>query len=97
MKRDIDKRIIRKIATDNGWNEIKGNDSMLSFKKNDNRINVYYTTGTVATCLNHPKRGKTQLFRRNVGAGMLERIFRDPRIHTGKGYYSTMDQSFWSR
>ena len=27
------------------------------------RVNVYYTTGTVGTSLDHPDKGKTQLFR----------------------------------
>lgn len=51
------------------------------------RFNIYYTTGTVGTCVNHPRQGRTQLFRRNVTtAEELRAIFRNPRIHTGKGY-----------
>ena len=51
------------------------------------RFNVYYTTGTVATYLDHPVRGKTQLFRRNVDLELLARLFREPRLHTGTGYH----------
>jgi len=51
------------------------------------RINVYYTTGTVATCLDHPYQGKTQLFRRNQTLNDLVEIFADPRTHTGDGYH----------
>jgi hypothetical protein len=51
------------------------------------RINVYYSTGTIGTCLNHHIRGKTQLFRRNQTLNDLEQIFSNPRIHTGVGYY----------
>jgi len=52
----------------------------------DARINVYFTTGTVGTCLDHPRQGKTQLFRRNVTLTILREIFRDPRVHTDRGY-----------
>lgn len=41
---------------------------------------------TVATCINHPKQGKTQLFRKNVSFDELDKIFKNPRVHTGKGY-----------
>ena len=60
---------------------------MISFRKESVRINVYYTTRTVGTCLNHPARGKTQLFRREVTMNQLAQIFENPRSHTGKGYY----------
>jgi hypothetical protein len=57
----------------------------------DQRVNVYYSTGTVATALSHPVSGKTQLFRRDMTLRDLCKIFDDPRTHTGVGYY-TRDQ-----
>ena len=52
------------------------------------RLNIYYSTMTVGTCLNHPKKGKTQLFRKNVwNVDLLENLFFNPRFHTRKGYY----------
>ena len=85
---------IRRIAAQNDYEEIDVNEKsrVISFRGGPNdatRINVYYTTGIVGTCLNHPKYGKTQLFRRNVttSSGLLD-IFQNPRIHTGTGYYS---------
>ncbi|KAL9191312.1 hypothetical protein ACHAXT_001018 [Thalassiosira profunda] len=51
------------------------------------RINVYWTTGTVGTCIHHPRQGKTQLFRRNVDLATLCEIFKNPRVHTGAGYH----------
>jgi hypothetical protein len=51
------------------------------------RVNVYWTTGTVGTCLDHPRQGKTQLFRRNVSMQQLRQIFGHPRVHTGAGYH----------
>ena len=59
--------------------------------KGNIRINVYWTTGTVGTCLDHPRQGKTQLFRRNVDLSSLRAIFQNPRTHTGSGYH-TVDQ-----
>jgi hypothetical protein len=89
---------VRRIADRHGYEEIDHNEisKVLSFrgdstsnKKNSStRINVYYTTGTVGTCLNHPQHGKTQLFRRNVvDLTLLSDIFENPRVHTGTGYY----------
>jgi len=84
---------VRRVARNHGYREIERDEvsRVIGFRGGNggsNRINVYYTTGTVGTCLNHPTRGKTQLFRRNVaGVDELERIFENPRNHTGRGYY----------
>ncbi len=64
------------------------NIGMASYSDGQTRINVYLTTMTVATCLKHPKKGPTQLFRKNVTFAMLDQIFAYPRKHTGKGYYT---------
>lgn len=61
--------------------------SYFGFMKVCCRINIYLSTGTVATCLDHPVKGKTQLFRKRVTIRQLNEIFRNPRVHTGKGYY----------
>jgi len=85
---------IRSIARDNGYEEIGLNENsrLISFRggpSKSTRINIYYTTGTVGTCLNHPKRGKTQLFRRNISSlDQLGVIFSNPRVHTGRGYFT---------
>lgn len=39
--------------------------------------------GTVGTCVNHPRQGRTQLFRRDRSLSTLGQIFHDPRVHTG--------------
>lgn len=60
---------------------------LISFKSfGGTRINVYYTTRTVGTAIDHPFQGKTQLFRRNCSASELLEIFKNPRVHTGRGY-----------
>ena len=80
---------INKLAAKYAWRFVKWQEDikMLSFKKDDERINVYTTTMTVATCVHHPKKGKTQLFRRGVSLVELDKIFSNPRTHTEKGYY----------
>lgn len=80
---------ITNLAKQYGWRLLihQPHNLMVSYKKDDARINIYYTKMTVATCINHPKKGKTQLFRRRVSAVLLEKIFANPRIHTRRGYY----------
>ncbi|KAJ1476599.1 hypothetical protein T484DRAFT_1965386 [Baffinella frigidus] len=84
---------VRLIASEEHLKEVYFNETsrLVSFARDspepgDARINVYYTTGTVGTCLDHPRQGKTQLFRRNVNLTMLREVFRDPRVHTDRGY-----------
>ncbi|GAX22786.1 hypothetical protein FisN_11Hu323 [Fistulifera solaris] len=80
---------VREIAYAFRYTEIMLNDvsRVISFRRDRARINVYYSTGTVGTCLSHPTKGKTQLFRRDVTLQELKQLFQDPRLHTGKGYY----------
>lgn len=93
---------LRQIGQREGFSEIihQPDNKMMSFikgKKKDGdwlRINVYYTTMTVGSCLNHPKKGPTQLFRRNVTQEELIKIFRTPRVHTQKGYYERIKSWF---
>lgn len=85
---------IRHLATEHGYKEIDHNifSKSISFRggpSNSTRINVYYTTGTIGTSLNHPRRGKSQLFRRGIKTlDQLKTIFSNPRVHTGGGYYT---------
>lgn len=43
----------------------------------------------VQSAINHPKKGRTQLHRRGIDLIALEKLFENPRTHTGKGYYSS--------
>lgn len=85
----IKKEVIDKYAIEHGYTLIdwQENIGMVSYLKDFVRINVYLSTLTVSTAMNHPKQGRTQLFRKNLDIKTLKRIFRDPRAHTGKGYY----------
>lgn len=89
MKLKVPKEEIDKIAKKHGYVcfDFQDNIAMASYSDGSTRINVYLTKMTVATCLNHPKKGPTQLFRRNVALNELDEIFSYPRKHTGKGYY----------
>jgi hypothetical protein len=44
--------------------------------------------GTTKTSMDHPSRGSTQLFRRDLSAGEHQAVLNNPRVHTGKGYYT---------
>lgn len=81
---------IKEISEKEGYDLIdyQENIGLISFGKKDVRINIYLTKMTVSTSLNHPKKGKTQLFRKNVNKEMLIKIFEYPRAHTGKGYFT---------
>lgn len=89
MNYRIPKEEVDKVASRHGYvcSSHQENIGMVSYSDGDTRINVYLTKMTVATCLNHPKKGPTQLFRKNVSLSMLNEIFDYPRKHTGKGYY----------
>lgn len=79
-------RAIDEIA---GWKEVGHYEQsrVVSFKRDGERMNVYPTTGTVGTALDHPTGGKTQLVRREVYTEQLEQIANNPRTHTRRGYY----------
>jgi len=88
---DIDE--IKELAEKHDWKFLtfQENIGMASFTKpngerKDNRINIYITKMTVATCMDHPKQGNTQMFRKNVTPKEMNQIFHDPRVHTDKGY-----------
>lgn len=76
------------MAKRHGWELIadQPDNVMVSFFKNGARINVWYTKMTVATVVNHPLKGRNQLYRKHVSDKMMEQIFINPRVHTPLGY-----------
>ena len=94
-ERDLCLRCAAKVlASQAGYVEVAHDDvsRVIIFSKTDERqrivrINVYYTTGTIGTCIAHPTKGKTQMFRRLCSYDEICSIFDHPRVHTGKGYY----------
>ena len=79
-----------------GWDkiyDIPSQPPMASYKKDGIRLNFWLSTGTVGSYLDHPRQGKTQLFRRQVSMSDASDIFRNPRQHTGKGYHTKNQQN----
>lgn len=83
--------LIQLHAAKHGWKEILHNpdNKLISFTRynaatqHTERLNAYYSTGTVGTCVDHPTKSKTQLFRRHQSIQDLAKIFDNPRVHTG--------------
>lgn len=85
-------RAIKALAARHGYYEVPAIDpTLLIFRREATKeqVNVWWTRMTVATSLDHPNQGKTQLYRRGVDWRMLDQIFQRPRTHTGRGYYHT--------
>jgi hypothetical protein len=81
--------LVRGIAIAYDIQEISHNvtSRCISFRTDSNeRINVYYTTRTIGTALDHPSQGKTQLFRRKCTIDDLKQILQNTRYHTRRGY-----------
>jgi hypothetical protein len=77
-----------KMALSKEWDKIAcPQPAMASYSKDGVRLNFYLSTGTVGSCLDHPTKGKTQLFRKNVTDPAA--LFDKPRQHTDKGYHTT--------
>ena len=88
----LDEYRLDAIATSNGYSKLDATSStapMASYRRGACRLNFWLTTGTVGSYLDHPRQGKTQLFRRDIGMEEAEAIFQNPRIHTGRGYSHT--------
>jgi len=76
-----------RLASLKGWEKLSTSQpAMASYRKDGNRLNFYLSTGTVGSCLDHPRQGKTQLFRRKVTDPSS--LFDNPRQHTGEGYHT---------
>lgn len=92
----IVKQKICSIAGGHGWKHLKTQEWCMNFDKivdaDRQVINVFWDKKvamglsepyfTVQTALNHPKKGKDQLNRKNVSIRLLEKIFENPRVHT---------------
>ena len=80
-------------ATKYGWSFTGSADNVVEFfqKKTEDgtlvKLDFYFTTGTVKTSLNHPTKGKTQLFAKmGVTPDMYVEILMNPRVHTNVRY-----------
>lgn len=72
--------------TEFGW-MFTGSWNMAEFFEKDGvKLDWYFTTATVKTALDHPSRGRTQMFRKHVNPGLYRNILENPRVHTNQGY-----------
>ena len=91
MKFTLDRR-----AKAEGWKRqnTKSTARMQSWKRGNDRINYWPTTGTMSTRIKHPNRKHPQqMYRRKVDAELAKQILSNPRKHTGKGYYTKNKRS----
>jgi len=96
----IDRELIRRAAAEHGWRETKATNGgiMLTFALPGEpgtkwpKVEIWPSTGTVATMIDHPKKGRTKLYRKGLSQKQIVKIFQDPRLHTGKGYYTKKEK-----
>lgn len=83
----IDKVCLDAIERDWSFKEYDLNTGMISFVRlGGERVNIYLTTLTVVTAINHPTKGKNQLYRKNLSYKQVLKVLSNPRQHTGEGY-----------
>jgi hypothetical protein len=78
------------LAKTHGWTILRlhPNNYILNLERGNVKMNVYLSTFTIQTALDHPKQGKTQLNRKNLTVKERELVFKNPRFHTKKGYHN---------
>ena len=76
------------IGAIDGWNDTNKTLFLRSTKDPSTRIDIYTTTRTIKTILNHPNSGLNSLFRPCCyhNRQRLEQILNNPRVHSGIGY-----------
>lgn len=83
-------------ARGNNWKLHRKNEWNYVFKRYDETygrqtLNFYWNSKrnyrfTVQTTIDHPKKGRNQLNRKNLSIDQALPLFDNPRLHTGKGY-----------
>ena len=83
----LDLEVVKAEAQRRGYTIVRIHDlnKQLQLRRVGEQVNVWWSTATVGTYLDHPRQGKTQLFRRNCSLVELREILDNPRKHTGKG------------
>lgn len=93
--REMLAKLLTQLGEEFGYEYSTGNNPYLgALKKKFVQVYVYHNNSspttmlfTVTTQLRHPKKGKTQLHRRHCNLHEVRAILRNPRQHTGKGYF----------
>jgi hypothetical protein len=80
--------------TEFGWTFTGSHNNTVEFFENDDGVKLdwYFTTGTIKTSLDHPRKGRTQLFGARVAPNTYLDILLNPRAHTNKRYYNKQQQ-----
>mmetsp|Transcript_25425 Transcript_25425/g.37695 ORF Transcript_25425/g.37695 Transcript_25425/m.37695 type:complete len:416 (-) Transcript_25425:148-1395(-) len=73
-------------ATEFGWEFTGSWEAAEFFEKDGIKMDWYFTSATVKTALDHPTKGKTQMFRNSVHPELYRDILKNPRVHTNQGY-----------
>ena len=87
----LDRSALDQMARSHGYQILDTSSSsapMASYKRQAVRLNFWLSTGTVGSYLDHPRQGKTQLFRRDVTMSEAGGLFANPRMHSGRGYHT---------
>jgi hypothetical protein len=79
-----EKETVEELAKELGWSLVGDfpESAVLCFCRENDRLSVYYGTGTVATCSDHPAMGKTQIFYPHNSLETLEQHFRGDQSFT---------------
>jgi hypothetical protein len=79
-----EKESVEELATELGWSLVGDfpESAVLCFCRENDRLSVYYGTGTVASCFNHPAMGKTQIFYPHNSLESLEQHLQGGRTFT---------------
>ena len=88
------KEALVKLTQDHKWNFVMKEYPYMvrvtkKFKYSLVKMNIYWNgkgiINNVCTHMNHPKKGKGQIYRK-TNLSELEKYFINPRFHSGKGY-----------
>ena len=85
---------IKELAVKHEWEVVihSHSSSAVVFKKGSVKIYVWYKKQEIETEIYHPKSKRyTNLVRTDYTPELLEKIFKNPRTHTGVGIYKTND------
>mmetsp|Transcript_13115 Transcript_13115/g.37386 ORF Transcript_13115/g.37386 Transcript_13115/m.37386 type:complete len:378 (+) Transcript_13115:238-1371(+) len=92
----LDEEELDGIGEKTGWTKMKGLPflpPMASYCKDGMRLKFWLTTRTVGSYIDHPRRGKSQLFNQEITMEEADQLFYNPRKHTGKGYHEKKEIS----
>jgi hypothetical protein len=73
----FEKHLVVEFGKEYGWSLVGEylESAVLCFCRNDDRVNVYYDTGTVSFCFDHPNKGKTTLYHKDTSWDKLVNLF----------------------